>query len=144
MKRQRRTVGSILAIKLSNDYFTYAQILKEGLVFFDYFIRVPIQNFEILEYKEPVFFLSVYKDIITRGKWLKVSKLAIRESFETVPMQYIQDKLNESNYEFYNPNTGEVTPATKEECEGLEVAAVWDAHHVEERLLNHFLRTKKV
>lgn len=32
---------------------------------------------------------------------------------------------------------GEI-PALLEECENLEVAAVWDAHHVEDRLRDHF------
>ena len=36
MKRQKRTIGSILEINIENEYFTYAQILHEGCVFFDY------------------------------------------------------------------------------------------------------------
>jgi hypothetical protein len=34
-------------------------------------------------------------------------------------------------------NFGEI-PASLEECEYLEVAAVWDGHHVEDRLRDHF------
>jgi hypothetical protein len=30
------------------------------------------------------------------------------------------------------------TPASVQECEGLEVAAVWDPQHVEDRLRDHF------
>jgi hypothetical protein len=30
------------------------------------------------------------------------------------------------------------TPATAQECAGLEVAAVWDPEHVEDRLRDHF------
>lgn len=50
-------------------------------------------------------------------------------------MQCIQDGLDETQFELYNPNTGEVTKATGEKCEGLETCAVWEAHAVEKREL---------
>ena len=53
-------------------------------------------------------------------------------------MQCIQDGLDETQFELYNPNTGEVTKATREECEGLETCAVWEAYHVESRLRDHY------
>ncbi|WP_370789238.1 MULTISPECIES: hypothetical protein [Bacteroides] len=53
-------------------------------------------------------------------------------------MQCIQDALDETQFELYNPNTGEVTKATREECEGLETCAVWEAHAVEERIIDHY------
>ena len=53
-------------------------------------------------------------------------------------MKFIQDSLNPSKFESYNPNTGEITPSTKEECIGLERAAVWEAEHVESRITDFF------
>jgi hypothetical protein len=39
-----------------------------------------------------------------------------------------------------DPGTGTYgeTPASPEDCEGLEIAAVWDPEHVEDRLRDHF------
>lgn len=31
-----------------------------------------------------------------------------------------------------------MTKATREECEGLEICAVWEAHAVEERIIDHY------
>ena len=54
-------------------------------------------------------------------------------------MKFIQDILNPKNFKFYNPNTGEITPANREDLKGLECAAIWEANHVEDRLRDHFL-----
>lgn len=38
----------------------------------------------------------------------------------------------------YNPNTGEMTPCTKEEARGKERAAVWDEKQMEDRIRDHY------
>jgi hypothetical protein len=53
-------------------------------------------------------------------------------------MQYIQDPLNSSHFELYNPNTGEISKCKKEECEGLECAAVWEAEHAKSRIRDYY------
>lgn len=53
-------------------------------------------------------------------------------------MQCGQDELDETQFELYNPNTGEATQATREGMRGLETCAVWEAHHVEERIIDHY------
>ena len=70
---------------------------------------------------------------------VKVGKLPIREDLSILPMQFIQDTLNSEKYSLYNPNTGEITPTTRDKAIGLERAAVWDAHHVEDRIRDYYL-----
>ena len=53
-------------------------------------------------------------------------------------MNFIQDALNPTNFELYNPNTGEIVPITKNEIIGLERAAVWDKNHVEDRVRDFY------
>lgn len=86
-----------------------------------------------------MFIVAVYNDIITQGHWFKVGKLPIREDLSILPMQFIQDTLDSEKYSLYNPNTGEITPTTRDKAIGLERAAVWDAHHVEDRIRDYYL-----
>ena len=128
-----------MKIDLKNGYYNYAQIVENGIAFFDIYTKDPeLEDLSILLEKPVLFILEVYRDVISTGLWLKVGKLPIREDLKTLPMQCIQDALNETQFELYNPNTGEVTKATREECEGLETCAVWEAYHVESRLRDHY------
>ncbi|MFT3793297.1 immunity 26/phosphotriesterase HocA family protein [Flavobacterium sp.] len=134
MKKQKITLGSILEIQLQDGYLGYAQILNGGCAFFDYHSKKRPDSFDFL-YDAPILFiLKVYDSTITKGKWLKVGKIPIKEELQVLPFKFIQDSLNPNLFELYNPNTGEITPATKSQCIGLEPAAVWEAEHVESRL----------
>jgi hypothetical protein len=140
MKRQRITEESILEINIQNQYFVYAQILKKslGYAFFDYKTKNKITDFEVLRHANVLFILKVYNDIVNHGKWIKVGKLSIRKDLLELPMEFIQDIQNPNNFELYNPNNGEITPATKEQCIGLECCAVWEAEHVESRIADYY------
>jgi len=139
MKRQKETIGAIVEINVYDEYYCYAQILALGnLAFFDYRTKEHLEDFSILSNCSILFILCVYNDIITQGHWLKVGKLPIREELQILPMKYIYHKFDKSQFELYNTNTGEITPSTKEECRGLERCAVWDKHHIEDRLRDHY------
>ena len=139
MTRQMITKGAILEIHIDNKYYCYAQILEEGgYAFFDFRSNIKILDFTILLNVPILFILGVYSNVITQGHWLKVGKLEIRKDLKMQPMQFIRDSLNPGNFKFYNPNTGEITPATKEECKDLECAAVWDDEHVESRIKDYY------
>ncbi|WP_281322743.1 Imm26 family immunity protein [Flavobacterium aestivum] len=145
-KRQKITTGSILEINIENKYYVYAQILSngDGIVFFDYKSPSPLKDFSILENKPVLFIITVYNDVITKGHWLKVGKLGIRKEFEILPLKFIQDAQHPDRFEFYNPNTGDITPTTKDKIKGLERAAVWDANHVEDRIRSHYEGTTSI
>jgi hypothetical protein len=138
MVRQQRTPGAILEIELGNGHFSYAQILKTGLVFFDFYSTERVFDLNMLNKRRPLFFLSVYRDVITQGRWKKIGKLPIKEEYGLVPMEFIQDIHDPSKFRLYNPNTGKMLPATRAQCEGLECAAVWEAEHVESRIIDHY------
>jgi hypothetical protein len=143
MKRQKETIGSILEIDLKNGNYAYAQILENGTAFFDYLTNEPLKNFDVLETCPVLFIIGIYKDIITRGYWLKVGKLPIRKELEILPMKFMQD-FETYELSLYNPNTGKIYPATREECIGLERASVWEAHHVESRIIDYYNNTPNI
>jgi len=139
IKRQKITEGSILEINIEKQYFVYAQILnKGGYVFFNYKTREKLIDLSLLKKAPILFVIGVYNDVITKGHWLKVGKIEIRDDLKIQPMQFIQDVQNQGNFELYNPNTGEIRKATKEQCFGLECAAVWEANHVEDRIRDYY------
>ena len=53
---------------------------------------------------------------------------------------FIQDALNPRSFSI--DERGAFRPATKEECIGLECAAVWDPTHAEDRIRDHYLGRK--
>ena len=140
MGKQRITEGAILEIKIENHYYVYAQILTKGLgyAFFDFKSTQRLADFTVLKDTKILFIVMVYSDVITQGRWFKVGKLPIREGLVVQPMKFIQDSLNLEKFELYNPNNGEITPATKQEVLGLECAAVWEAEHVESRIRDYY------
>lgn len=139
IKKQRITSGSIIEINIENSYYTYAQILsKAGYAFFDFKTLEPLKDFSILLDKPVLFITSVYDDVITQGHWLKVGNLEIREELKEQPLQFIQDAQHPDRFEFYDPNTGESSPATKNQIKGLERASVWEANHIEDRIRDYY------
>jgi hypothetical protein len=139
VKKQRITVGSILEINIENNYYVYAQILgKASYAFFDHKVIEKLKDYSVLLDKPVLFITSVYNDVVTQGHWLKVSNLELREDLKKQPMQFIQDALHPDRFEFYDPNTGESKPATKQQIKGLERASVWEANHIEDRIRDYY------
>jgi len=146
MKRQKITEGSIVEISINNEYYVYAQILNKGLgyAFFDFRSKEKLKNLEILTGCSVLFIVSIYAHVITQGEWLKIGKLPIRKDLETLPFKFIQDRHNSKYLRLYNPNTGEISKASKMDCVNLERAAVWDSNHVEDRIRDYYLGVPNV
>jgi hypothetical protein len=139
MAKQKLIKGSVLEIEIDIKKYCYAQILeKSGFAFFDYESKEKLSDFSILQSTPILFILAVYNDAVSKGRWLIVGKMAIREDLKLEPMKFIQDALNPNKFELYNPNTGEISLSSKEECKGLECAAVWEAYAVEQRIRDYY------
>jgi len=80
--------------------------------------------------------IAVYKNAVTKGRWLKIGKLPLEQNLQKFPPEFIQDPIEPTQFSIYE--NGKIRPAKREECEGLERAAVWEARHVEERLRDHY------
>lgn len=139
IKKQRITVGSILEINIENKYYVYAQILgKAGYAFFDFKTEDKLKDYSVLLEKPILFITNVYNGVITHGHWLKVGSIEIREDLKEQPLQFIQDALHLDIFQLYDPNSGEIKAATKEQIKGLERASVWEAKHIEDRIRDHY------
>ncbi|MFT7055862.1 MAG: hypothetical protein ACJAR3_001492 [Roseivirga sp.] len=114
----KKTLGANLEIGISNKYY-YAQILNSGnCAFFAMENKEPLADFSILKTASLLFIIAVYDGVITQKRWLKVGNLEITDTLEIEPFRFIQDSLDPRNFELYNPNTGDIKEANKEECVG--------------------------
>lgn len=138
MKRQQETVGSIVQIHINDEFYVYAQILPYGLLaFFDYKSDTELSDLNVLKNAKVLFITAVYKYVITKGIWLKVGKIPIREDLQVLPLRFVYDRISEKFFT-YNPETGETASTTIDVAEKLERAAVWDDKQIEERIKNHY------
>jgi hypothetical protein len=144
MKRQKWTIGSIVKIPLKSEKFGYGQLLdKNSIAIFKIRTERELEISEIVE-KEILFIVAIYNDIISSGRWQKIAKVELKSEFEKLPFEFIQDELEPNNFELYNPNTGEITKANKNQCIGLERAAVWEHEHVQSRIDDYFDGIKNI
>lgn len=128
---QRRKLGNVYAIPLPNGEYAYGREGKESLAISKFRSKEISSN---PDFSEIDFFVSVYNDVLTCGKWPKVCNYPYENEDDAwEPPRYIQDVLKPENFEIYYK--GEIRKATKQECLGLERCAVWDAHHVIDRLM---------
>ena len=132
MKR-KPPVGSIIQINLDNSICFYGQVLKTELVIFDY-TKSDLNDLNVIARLPVLFFISVYYSAYRNDNWVLLGKQEIREELKQPPYKFIQDAFDENKFQLYEPNTGEITPATRQQCEGLERCAVWEANHLEDRL----------
>ncbi len=137
MKRQRRTLGSFVKVPLDSEYHTYARILEDTcFAFYDYKTKNDEDNLVNILNSNILFIIPVYDSAVKNGRWKKIGTIALEEQLQGLPLFFMQDDLDPNKFSIYEK--GEIRPATKEECEGLECAAVWEAEHVEERLRDHY------
>jgi Immunity protein 26 len=136
LKRQQRTVGAIVKIPLEDGFHTYARILKVKCAFYDARTKEELSIEEIIQ-KPILFFATVYDSAITKGYWEKIGKkLPLEEHLLITPPTYRQNVLNPVQFTIdYNKTS---RPATKEECIGLESAAIWEYKGMERRLNDHY------
>lgn len=135
--RQHRTVGGIVEISLEPEKKVYARILGEAsFAFYDYVnIDESVDLADIIT-KPILFILAVYDDAVTKGRWKKIGKIPLEPALQVLPLKFIQDGLDESRFEIYD--NGNIRPASRDECIGLERAAVWEPEHVESRILDYY------
>jgi len=137
MKYQKRTVGSFVKIKLDDTYHTYARILCGAyFAFYDCRTKTDITDMKKIASCNILFINAVYNSAVTRNRWLKVGKLPLESELKTTPPEFIQDQIDPTKFFIYEH--GKIRPATREECEGLECAAVWIPEHIEDRIRDHY------
>ncbi len=135
-KKQRRTVGDFVKIGLDETVCTYGRVL-EGALFAFYDARTDKDlSVEEIKAKPVLFRIWVMNRAVTTGRWKVVGNEPLEKELLKQPYFFKKDAFNPEKLSLYYE--GKEQPATIEECENLECAAVWDAEHVEDRLRDHY------
>ncbi len=135
--KQRWENGAILKIPLDDVWFIYGQMLPHEnceIAVYDSRTKVDINPNDIIRY--PVLFrVAVHKSVYNNGKWIKTGKASIPKDLSQPRETYIEDVISDK-FSIYK--LGDIRPASKEECIGLDCCAVWEANHVEDRINDHY------
>lgn len=138
MGSPQRTVGAIIELDLADGHYAYGRILADASFgFYDLYTVERVRDLEQIITRPILFIVAVNNGAVNAGRWVKIGKRPLPAALQQLPLKFIQDPLNLDRFELYDPLTGSITPALKEECAGLERCAVWDPSHVEERLRDY-------
>ena len=136
-KRQRWQAGALVEIPIAENCWAYGQLGEEYFVavFEGYFSKRPA--IEELIHLPVLFKTFVYREVISRGFWLKISQVEPRSDVMLEDYRFKQDKISGalSLYHSDFAEQGWERPALLSECLGLECVAVWEASHVEDRII---------
>lgn len=126
--------GDVVEIPLAGA-FAYGWALQDPLVaFFDLRAPAPLPPAQAVQ--APVAFkVWVMHSAVTSGRWKVVGRVAPTEDDLVSPWFFKRDLISKKLARYRG---GVTCPASAQECQGLENAAVWSAEHVESRLEDHF------
>lgn len=134
MKRVKYSPGSIVKIPLKSGNHTYGRVLLEGfLEVFDAKSGDDVQDFNQVVLRPKLFTVSLYDSVFKKAAWVKAGFVELDEESRKLPLRFMQNIVDPSDctiVDFW----GNDTPATIDECRGLESYTVWGANAVEERL----------
>jgi hypothetical protein len=138
-KSTKRTVGDIVKIPLGDGWQCYARVLPEAaLAFYDSRNNRDLPIEKVIE-RPVLFVVPVMHHAIKGGRWPVIGHIPLDDQVKSPP-RFIQDPLDKNIFRIYE--NGKMRPATREECVGLERAAVWEPEHVEDRLRDHYAGRK--
>jgi hypothetical protein len=135
-KRQKTKVGAFVKIPLGDGTHSYGRILTTPLfAFYDVKTNQDLAVADI-QSKPILFKVWIMRRAVASGRWEIIGFAPLEDELREEPRSFKQDTINGKITIYHH---GKETAATREECEGLECAAVWDAEHVEDRLRDHYL-----
>ena len=130
-KRKRKKIGDVYAIPLPNKKYAFGRVFNDaGFGVYEH-IGESIEDAPKSENYQ--FIVGVYDHALKSGEWTVVENRPFDDEDATYPPPMcIIDSIS-GEYSIYHK--GEIRNATKSECEGLEIAAVWDANHITDRIM---------
>jgi Immunity protein 26 len=134
-KTVKRRAGDVVRIDLGDGTHSHAVVLREPLMAF--FGSRSDREASVQEVGDGqiLFAIWVMSHAVTSGRWPVVGQIELTDAWLARRWFCKQDPISKK-LSIYSE--GEELPATFEECQPLERAAVWSPEHVEDRLRDHF------
>ncbi len=132
MSRNKPQVGDVIQFTLPSGRYAYGRVLRDASVAF-YSETTAEPGLPPIGSRDYQFVVGVYDDVLTSERVSVVG----RDPSQTPeddwpPPSCITDPIS-GTVRIYHK--GHIRAATPEECEGLERTAVWDYHHLIDRLM---------
>jgi hypothetical protein len=128
-------VGDVVKVDLGDGTMGFGRVLSDPLMAF-YDLRTNnVPTLDAIVSSTVLFRVWVMHYAIKSGFWKVIGNLPLSKEPEDTPKFFKRDPINGKYSIYYREQD---IPATQEETEGLECAAVWEPEHVEDRLRDHF------
>ena len=136
MKTPRHEPGAFLRIPLADGTFAYGRHLEAPYTaFYHYRAPDPSTDLDTIESK-PVLFRLAVRTLTMKG-WERIGSRELRGELAE-PVVAFHQEIGDFRKCIIFDTIGNERAATPEECVGLERDAVWEARHIEQRLLDTF------
>ncbi|MFI8685750.1 Imm26 family immunity protein [Rossellomorea sp. NPDC077527] len=130
-QRKRIKIGDVYAIPLPDGKYAFGRIFKDGGIGIYKYIGDSMDD--IPKGEEYQFIVGVYEYVLKSGDWTIVENRPFKRDDEAYPPPSSIIDSTTGEYSIYHK--GEIRSATKSECEGLEVTAVWADNHIIDRIM---------
>jgi len=134
-KKIQLQIGDVVKINLGKGTYCFGRVLYEPLMVFYDMKTDTVPDIEDIISSPILFKIWVMNHAVTSGHWEIIGSRPLEPDLEIAPKFFKQDPINKEFCLYYD---GKEIPATREECEGLERAAVWEPSHVEDRLRDYY------
>ncbi|MGW8566662.1 hypothetical protein [Isoptericola sp. NPDC055881] len=132
MRSQAPEPGTVIQIALPDGRYAYGRVLRDASVAF-YSSRSDRPGCPPIGAREYEFVVGVYEDVLRTEGVPAVGMDASADPDDEWPPPYsVRDVLTGRSRIYHR---GKMEPATEEQVRDLEPAAVWDWHHLVERLM---------
>jgi hypothetical protein len=129
--------GTFLRIRLADGSFGYGRALTQTHdAFYDYKTESPDADLDRIASKPVLFKVAVRH--LDPNSWESIGRRPLEEPL-TVPIVAFRQDVGDFRRCTIFDLAGHSRSAEPHECIGLERMAVWEQHHVEERLLDTFM-----
>ena len=120
----RGVEGDVIAIPLGDGMFGYGRVLASPLLGF-YDLRSP-QILDVAAVTAAAILFRVWAN--GGSEWTVVGNSPLEDAFRIAPLFFKRDSISKK-LSIYPGGHAKEWPATREECEKLECAAVWSSAH---------------
>jgi hypothetical protein len=132
-KRRKKKIklGDVYAIPLPDERYGFGRVFKDSCIAIYKHIGNDLEDTPKQEdYK---FIVGIYDYPLQNGEWAVVeNRPFLNDEDSWPPPQCIIDPIDGSYSIYYK---GEIMNSNKEQCEGLEEAAVWGDNHIIDRIM---------
>jgi hypothetical protein len=130
-KRRKLKLGDVYAIPLPDGNYAFGRTFWDGAIAIYEYISTNIEELPPTENYQ--FIVGVYEHVLKSGEWPVVDNRPFNNDEEIWPPPTCVIDSISGEYSIYYK--GEFREAKKSDCEGLEVATVWGAEHIIDRIM---------